>query len=273
MIENSKILVVAGKFSETGGEADPRIDMICKNLEGAMIINGGMTDFLKEFIENGANDYSIIYWIPTENIPEIEALITKEKKGVFKTISNSTLTDEEIGKEVENRNCHALIKLSEGEEAPLISVIDISGTKVLEASSFEEITESIKDEKILRKILRATPAKEKYVEPTITMERLHLRVMGGTIDVLYRPVHSYIEFVNDDETGRARVKELALMSREEFSKYLDGLHSPLSVKKEKVNNLSTSHDEDWYQKAWIVQTKKLFEEIGVENPVEEPIWR
>ena len=33
------------------------------------------------------------------------------------------------------------------------------------------------------------------------MERLHLRIIDNTIDVLYRPNHSYLTFLPNNENG------------------------------------------------------------------------
>ncbi len=274
MIDNSKILIVGGSFSETGGSVDSRINTLFASLDGAMIMNGGMPDFLKALVENRISEYKIVYWMPTEDIPDVEALITKDKKMVIKNSKETITSEDEAADFVKNHNCHAVISFEATAEGPLVKVFDISGNRVLNATDFSEVTESLKDEKTIKAILNAVPKVSVSTEPTISMERLHLRVVDDTIDILYRPVHSYIEFVKNDDEGKERIKKLALMSRDEFSKYLDTeVLSNVSVGKTKVMNLKGTHDEEWFVGAWKVQTDKLLEELGVENPIEEPIWR
>lgn len=104
-----------------------------------------------------------------------------------------------------------------------------------------------------------------------TMERLHLRIMGDTIDVLYRPNHSYVSFLPNDENGKAEVKRLAEMSRDEFRAYLEKSTCFSFPTKAKVEEMRTSNAENWYKGAWSMSTKKLLDEVCATNPVELPI--
>lgn len=108
--------------------------------------------------------------------------------------------------------------------------------------------------------------------PLSSLERFHLRVVNDTIDVLYRPVHAYIEFVSNDETGKNRIKELASMNRDEFRQYLKAVKTLPIITNSKIRNvLNGSHDEEWFRGAWKRDTDRIFEEIQVSNPVEIPI--
>jgi len=108
-------------------------------------------------------------------------------------------------------------------------------------------------------------------EQKVLMERLHLRIFDNTIDVLYRPNHNYITFLPNDENGRAEVKRIAKLSREEFEEYLKEKKFK-KVSKSEVDDIKSSKLEEWYQGAWSLQTKKMLEELKVENPIEEPLW-
>lgn len=104
----------------------------------------------------------------------------------------------------------------------------------------------------------------------LRMERLHLRVIENSIDVLYRPTHTYLTFLNNDEEGIKELKRLATMPRDEFAIYLKShLHSRLS--KSSIEYARNSKLEEWYLNAWKSQTDRLFKEIGIENPIEEVI--
>lgn len=112
----------------------------------------------------------------------------------------------------------------------------------------------------------------KETENAITMERLHLRESGDTIDVLYRPLHTYIWFVPNNVDGKARIKELALMSKYDFTKELLKVRGIPQLNKENVLNILNSNAEEWYQKSWKQTTQKILTELCVDNPIEEPIW-
>ena len=109
---------------------------------------------------------------------------------------------------------------------------------------------------------------ENYV---LTLERLHIRLVGDAIDIFYRPSHDYITSVKNDENGRAEVKRLIAMTRDEFKEYLNGIFCFKTPSKIRVDNKLLSSDEKWYQSAWKTQTEKLLGELEVLNPIEEPI--
>ena len=274
MLDNSKVLIVSGSFSETGGAPDVRVDSMLENLSGAMIINGGLNSFLTEFITNGIKDYKEIYYLADYSNKEIEEALKNNKIVVIKAVSDKLKDKKAISEAVSKNNCHILIDMVEGEESPLFKVYDISGEKLVESSDFTLVTEKLKEKELLRQAVNSTAYVEPVKDPVITMERLHLRVCDDTIDILYRPVHTYIAFFKNDDEGKKKVKELALMTRDEFSNYLEKeVLSYVSVKKDKVANISGTHDEEWWKGAWKVQTDKLLKELGVTNPIEEPIWR
>lgn len=103
------------------------------------------------------------------------------------------------------------------------------------------------------------------------MERLHLRVVNGTIDVLYRPNHSYIAFVDYNKEGLDFVKKLANMSREEFAEYLNNVNCFNLPTREKIEEIKTSNLENWYKNAWRLDTERILKEINMQNPIEQPI--
>ena len=113
---------------------------------------------------------------------------------------------------------------------------------------------------------------QSYTTFGTNLERLHLHYSGDDIDILYRPLHAYMEFVKNDEDGLNHIKELALMSREEFAKYIanGSNYFPLSTQS-KIQQVLDSKAEEWYHGAWKFHTKEIFEKIGVENPIEKPI--
>ena len=125
-----------------------------------------------------------------------------------------------------------------------------------------------------KEIVPKQEVKPKVVEDTSysqIMERLHLRIMGDTIDVLYRPNHCDISFLPNDENGKAEVKRLAEMSRDDFKKYLAAAHCFSFPTKTKIEEARLSNYETWYKGAWARMTKNLLDELGVTNPIEEPI--
>lgn len=103
-------------------------------------------------------------------------------------------------------------------------------------------------------------------------ERLHLRLFEDTIDVLYRPNHNYLLFLNNDEDGRKTLIKLAKMSRDEFKEYLKTITGLHRLTKDMMLSIQNSKAEEWYQGAWKMQTDHLFKELGIENPIEEPIY-
>lgn len=106
----------------------------------------------------------------------------------------------------------------------------------------------------------------------ILEERLHLRMFDNTIDVLYRPNHNYLIFLENNEKGREKIKELATMSRDEFKTFLKSIPSFTKYTKDMDKDIKNSSLESWYLGAWSLQTKKILEKIGVENPIEKPIY-
>ena len=109
-------------------------------------------------------------------------------------------------------------------------------------------------------------------ENILLEERLHLRVFDDTIDVLYRPNHNYLIFLENNEEGREKIKELATMSRDEFKIFLKSIPSFTKYTKDMDKDIKNSSLESWYLGAWSLQTKKILEKIGVENPIEKPIY-
>lgn len=114
---------------------------------------------------------------------------------------------------------------------------------------------------------------ENSEEMLILTERLHLRLIGDDIDILYRPNHNYLEFVKNDESGLNRIKELALMSREDFEKYLISKKLFPRITKHQYEIIRTSSLENWFKNAWSVETNKILDKLEISNPIEEPIWR
>ena len=105
------------------------------------------------------------------------------------------------------------------------------------------------------------------------LERLSLHVTNDDINILYRPIHTYIKFVKNDEEGKEYIKKLALMSRDEFKEVLKEVKCFPYITENKLIQATSSdnHDEKWYQGAWKMQTENIFKEIGVENPKEKTI--
>ena len=103
------------------------------------------------------------------------------------------------------------------------------------------------------------------------MERLHIRVIDNRISILYRPLHSYIAFTENDEKGRGKIKELCLMNRESFGEYLHSVAHLQHITQNSIDTAMNSEKEEWWKKAWKSQTDKLLKELGIENPIEKPI--
>lgn len=166
----------------------------------------------------------------------------------------------------------------EGEESILADVDAIND--LIESEKKKQKIEDSKEKtskKSPRKtssVLQTSVSKpvEIEVSTSLQMERLHLRVVNDTIDILYRPTHCYIAFVPNDENGKAEVKRVALMSRDEFIEYLKSSNCFRFNSKKDIESISrNSSDENWYKGAWSLQTKKLLEELEVSNPIEEVI--
>ena len=102
-------------------------------------------------------------------------------------------------------------------------------------------------------------------------ERLEFRKSGENISILYRPVHTYISFVNNNDAGKEEIKRLCTLSREEFAKYLKTCTGLPAITNSLLENISRSDAEKWYNNAWKMQTENILKELGIENPVEEPI--
>lgn len=241
-MDNEKILIVGGTFNNEGGSSSQLVEKVAEKFEGAMIINGGMPDFLKSFIEEGLKDYSKIFWMPenSDEISEIETAIKSCSKVCF-------------------------IEIKKTDEDTKISCTNNYGVKSLVDVSIEEASEQLTSEKIFAKPVEA--------DTIILLERLHLRIMDNCIDILYRPNHNYFAFVPNDENGKAEVKRLAEMSRDEFAAYLKNVTGLPSLKKEDIVKIKASKLEEWWNGAWKMQTVKLFDELAIINPIEEPIWR
>lgn len=247
-----KVLIVTGKFDETAGTPNIKISEIFDGFDGPMLINGGGIDLLKEFFKKAVNEYStIIYERGIDTIVEIPK---KMKKIEF----NNDISSTGYSEYVKTNGLVAAINLQE-----IMNVYDFSSYYTCDnnAEKFFELIDTILDNKY------------KY-ETTSRMERLHLRVINGTIDILYRPIHTYINFVPDDDNGRAEVLRLINMSREEFKAYLRTVNGLPRLTKSTVEAAvaSNSDSEKWWKGAWMTQTNKLLAELGVENPIEEPIY-
>lgn len=188
---------------------------------------------------------------------------------------------------IEEKDVNASIL--EGEESILDEVNELN--KFIESEKLKQKEEDLKDtvkekksltsKKVLPKEDKKVNEENKMVESktelikdssVLKMERLHLRIVNDTIDILYRPNHCYVAFVPNDDNGKAEVKRVALMSREEFIEYLKKStcfrFNTVKYIEEITRN---SSDENWYKGAWSMHTKKILKELGVDNPVEEII--
>ncbi len=103
------------------------------------------------------------------------------------------------------------------------------------------------------------------------IERIELRATGDNISILYRPIHNYIHFVTNDEKGKKEIKRLCKMSRDDFAKFLKECRGLPRITKDSVEKMLKTDSEKWYQTAWKAQTDAILEEIGIKNPMEEPI--
>ena len=146
-----------------------------------------------------------------------------------------------------------------------------SNQEKMERKTKEKVTTEKESVKLVSSISKE-PKKDIVVEEK-KLERLHLRVMGDSIDVLYRPNHCYVAFLPNDENGKAEVKRLASLSRDDFKKYLASSRMFSFPTKSVVDKLSNTHEEEWYKGAWSMTTKNLLKEIGIENPIEIPIYK
>lgn len=133
----------------------------------------------------------------------------------------------------------------------------------------EEKVEVVKTERPKSSLSSIVDVTSKVVDE---MERLHLRIVNDTIDILYRPSHEYISFVPNDENGKAEVKRIALMTRDEFKEYLKASNCFRFTTLSQQNQAQHSNAETWYKGAWSMSTKKIFDELGILNPIEEPIY-
>lgn len=104
------------------------------------------------------------------------------------------------------------------------------------------------------------------------LERLHIRIVGNTIDVLYRPNHNYLIFLNNDKEGKEKIKELAQMTRDQFVNFLRNIENLPRFTSNDLDSILNSKSEEWYQGAWKHDTEKILKEIGVSNPIEDPIF-
>ena len=109
------------------------------------------------------------------------------------------------------------------------------------------------------------------VEEELILQRLHLRVSKTDISILYRPIHTYIAFVKNDEQGRNEVKRLATMSRDEFKDYLSKVIGLPVITESEIRKCMKSDAEKWFTGAWQKQTKDLLLDLNVVNPLEKPI--
>ena len=111
---------------------------------------------------------------------------------------------------------------------------------------------------------------EKVEEVPNELERLHLRIVGDSIDVLYRPNHCYVAFVKNDEKGLEEIKKIATMTRDEFKEYLDKSICFRYSTNSELESIKRSSLETWFLNAWSLTTKKILADIGVNNPIEIP---
>ena len=107
----------------------------------------------------------------------------------------------------------------------------------------------------------------------ILLERLHIRVFDDYISVLYRPTHTYIAFLPNNEEGKKELKKLATINREDFSVFLFSQPSIMHITPQMVSKSLNSDLEKWYKSAWQGQTNEILSELEVENPIEEPIYK
>ena len=103
--------------------------------------------------------------------------------------------------------------------------------------------------------------------------RLYFRVFDGSIDILYRPSHQYIKFVQENEEGIAYIKALLNMTREEFLSYLRENKMFKSVKKKERYSERNKHMEDWYKRAWSEQTYQFEKKYDLVIPMEQIIYQ
>lgn len=107
--------------------------------------------------------------------------------------------------------------------------------------------------------------------PRNALKRLEFRRSGDNISVLYRPIHTYIKFVNNDEEGKEEIKKLCKMTRTEFAAFLKTVTGLPRITNASIEEALKSDNEKWYNGAWRHQTKKILDEIGIENVSEIPI--
>lgn len=103
--------------------------------------------------------------------------------------------------------------------------------------------------------------------------RLYFRVFNDNIDILYRPAHQYIAFVNEDAEGIDYIKSLIDMPRDVFKMFLAQNLMFQSVKKKERYSERNKHMEDWYVRAWSEQTYQFEQKHQLSVPTEDIIYQ
>lgn len=103
--------------------------------------------------------------------------------------------------------------------------------------------------------------------------RLYFRVFNDNIDILYRPAHQYIAFVNEDAEGIDYIKRLIDMPRDVFKMFLAQNLMFQSVKKKERYSERNKHMEDWYVRAWSEQTYQFEQKHQLSVPTETIIYQ
>jgi len=114
---------------------------------------------------------------------------------------------------------------------------------------------------------------EEKKDEELLLQRLCFHVNETGISILYRPVHTYIDFVNNDKPGLEKIKELAQMSRDDFKKYLSKAVGLPFINEAIVRSIISNTDaEKWFKGAWQNQTNEILKKLNVKNPIEKPIY-
>ena len=102
------------------------------------------------------------------------------------------------------------------------------------------------------------------------MERLYMSITGDSCTIHHRPTHEFVACgsVNDMAT---KAKELLAMRTEDFYRYLIN-NIPfikLEGKTTKRYFSNLNEQEDWYKKAWLSGTLKIFKDNKLKQVEEE----
>jgi GT2 family glycosyltransferase len=109
-----------------------------------------------------------------------------------------------------------------------------------------------------------------YIERIDVVMRLYVKIIAGDISVFYRMTHDYLYSFKDNEVGRGKLLELIDMSRDDFYKML-GDRGIVLPNKSSLDFIRGSfvykESESWFVGAWLGQTRRLLEDMGV--PIEK----